>query len=153
MTDELFFDESTEQSRIKATIVRDYFWAWARVILPTVKQQNWPIAYIDLFAGPGRYKDGTKSTPLRVLESAIADAEMQQRLITRFNDADPENVRSLRSEIEALLDGRTYDECPHRTSTPVPDRARCVAVAESFLEAFRVVFQQRPLVRLIHADT
>jgi hypothetical protein len=79
ITDELFFDESTEQSRIKATIVRDYFWAWARVILPTVKQQNWPIAYIDLFAGPGRYKDGTKSTPLLILESAIADAEMQRR--------------------------------------------------------------------------
>ena len=29
-----------------------------------------------------------------------------------------------------LLDGRTYDEYPHRTSTPVPDRARCVAVAD-----------------------
>ena len=52
-----------------------------------------------------------------------------------------------------LLDGRTYDEYPRRTSTPVPDRARCVAVAESFLEAFRAVFQQRPLVQLIHADT
>ncbi len=52
-----------------------------------------------------------------------------------------------------LLDGRTYDEYPHRVSTPVPDRARCVAVAESFLEAFRAVFQPKPLVQLIHADT
>jgi len=47
-----------------------------------------------------------------------------------------------------LLDGRTYDEYPHRTSTPVPDRARCVAIAESLLEAFRAVFQPRPLVQL-----
>jgi three-Cys-motif partner protein len=102
MVGEPFFDESTEQSRIKSTIVRDYFWAWARVILPTVKQQNWPIAYVDLFAGPGRYKDGTKSTPLLVLESAIADPDMRDRLVTRFNDADRENVRSLRDEIAAL---------------------------------------------------
>ena len=42
-----------------------------------------------------------------------------------------------------LLDGRTYDEYPHRTSVPVPDRARCVDIAESCLEAFRAVFQPR----------
>jgi three-Cys-motif partner protein len=66
-----FFDESTEQSRIKATIVRDYFWAWAQVMVPTVKKQKGRIAYIDLFAGPGRYKDGTKSTPLLVLERGL----------------------------------------------------------------------------------
>ena len=29
-----------------------------------VKRGGKKIAYIDLFAGPGRYKDGTKSTPL-----------------------------------------------------------------------------------------
>src|SRR5712691_13263697 len=62
MRSESFFDESTAQSRIKATIVRDYFWAWAKVILPTVKRRGGRIAYIDLFAGKGRYKDGTKST-------------------------------------------------------------------------------------------
>ncbi len=98
MTDD-FFDESTEQSRIKAAIVRDYFWAWAKIIL---KRQPGRIAYIDLFSGPGKYKDGTKSTPLLVLEKAIADAEMRKRLVTTFNDADQENVRSLRAEIAAL---------------------------------------------------
>ena len=56
MGNEKFFDESSEQSRIKATIVRDYFWAWAKVIFPTVKKTNGRIAYIDLFAGKGRYK-------------------------------------------------------------------------------------------------
>ncbi len=33
MRNQGFFDESSEQSRIKATIVSDYFWAWAKVIL------------------------------------------------------------------------------------------------------------------------
>jgi three-Cys-motif partner protein len=102
MTTETFFGESTEQSRIKATIVRDYFWAWARVILPSIKKHGRRIAYVDLFAGKGRYKDGTKSTPLLVLESAIADPEMRQYLVSLFNDADPENVDTLRREIEAL---------------------------------------------------
>jgi three-Cys-motif partner protein len=97
-----FFDESTEQSRIKATIVRDYFWAWVRVILPTVKKQKGRIAYIDLFAGPGRYKDGTKSTPLLVLETAIADPDMRGCLVTLFNDADRENAVALQKEIDAL---------------------------------------------------
>ena len=94
-----FFEESTEQSRIKAAIVRDYFWAWAKIIL---KKQQGRIAYIDLFAGPGKYKDGTKSTPLLVLERAIADPDMRERLVTTFNDADQENVRSLRAEVAAL---------------------------------------------------
>src|SRR5438132_4713676 len=97
-----FFDESTQQSRIKATIVRDYFWAWANVILSTVKKRGGRIAYIDLFAGPGRYKDGTKSTPLLVLESAIADPNMRGHLVTMFNDADKENAAELQKEIAAL---------------------------------------------------
>ncbi|MGE0405944.1 MAG: three-Cys-motif partner protein TcmP, partial [Candidatus Korobacteraceae bacterium] len=60
-----FFQESKEQSQIKARIVSKYFWAWAKVIIPTAKRQHASrIAYIDLFAGPGRYEDGTLSTPL-----------------------------------------------------------------------------------------
>ena len=99
MNTDIFFEESTEQSRIKAAIVRDYFWAWAKIIL---KKQRGRIAYIDLFAGPGKYKDGTKSTPLLVLQEAIADADMRERLVTTFNDADPVNVRLLRTEIATL---------------------------------------------------
>lgn len=94
-----FFEESTEQSRIKAAIVRDYFWAWAKIVL---RKQRGPIAYVDLFAGPGLYKDGTKSTPLLVLEKAIADPEMRQRLVTIFNDSNPSNTASLRAAIEGL---------------------------------------------------
>ena len=77
---ESFFDESTEQSQIKAKIVSDYFFAWAKVI--TTVQRSDRIAYIDLFAGPGRYKDGTMSTPLMVLERAIRDPVIAERLVT-----------------------------------------------------------------------
>jgi three-Cys-motif partner protein len=102
-TDNLFFDETREQSIIKANIVSSYFWAWAKVIIPAEKKRGGSrVAYIDLFAGPGRYKDGTKSTPLLVLERAIRDPEMREGLVTMFNDKDENNSRSLEQVISEL---------------------------------------------------
>jgi three-Cys-motif partner protein len=95
-----FFDESTEQSQIKAKIVSDYFFAWAKVI--THVQRSDRIAYIDLFAGPGRYKDGTMSTPLLILEGGIRDPIIAQRLVTLFNDGDSNSSRSLEAAIKSL---------------------------------------------------
>jgi len=97
-----FFDESREQSQVKATIIAKYFWAWAKVILPTAKKQGGRIAYIDLFAGPGRYKDGTNSTPLKVLETAIEDPDLRQSIVTLFNDKEAENVSSLKAAINSI---------------------------------------------------
>jgi len=72
MSTDSFFEESKEQSAVKTAIVSKYFWSWAKVIIPQVRNRPDPkIAYLDLFAGPGRYKDGTKSTPLLILETAI----------------------------------------------------------------------------------
>jgi hypothetical protein len=39
-TDNLFFDETREQSIIKANIVSSYFWAWAKVIIPAEKRRQ-----------------------------------------------------------------------------------------------------------------
>jgi three-Cys-motif partner protein len=102
MSSSSFFDESTEQSRIKADIVVKYLWAWAKVVIPSTKVRKSKIGYIDLFAGPGRYKDGTKSTPLLVLEKAIDDPDMRDMIVTIFSDADPANAQSLESAINAL---------------------------------------------------
>src|SRR5215831_7535107 len=97
-----FFEETKEQSIVKATIVSKYFWAWAKVIMSQVKSTVRKIAYIDLFAGPGRYKDGTQSTPLLVLKQAIDDPEMRKMLVTVFNDKDEDNSRSLEQAINRL---------------------------------------------------
>jgi len=102
MVDNQFFAESREQSQIKARIVAKYFWAWAKVVIPSTKLHGNRIAYIDLFAGPGRYEDGTVSTPLLVLRSAIEDPDMRNMLVTVFNDRDVENAGKLRAAIEAL---------------------------------------------------
>ena len=97
-----FFEEQKEQSLVKARIVAKYFSAWAKVIISTQKRhprQPQKIAYIDLFAGPGRYKDGSDSTPLKILTMAVNDTDLRERLVSIFNDKDEQNVQSLRNTI------------------------------------------------------
>jgi three-Cys-motif partner protein len=136
MKNESFFEESTAQSRIKATIVRDYFWAWAKVILATVKKRGGRIAYIDLFAGKGRYKDGTKSTPLLVLESAVADPDMSQHLVTLFNDADKQNADELQKEIDAIPGIRSLKHKPQVAAEEVGDKIVGMFENEKLLPTF-----------------
>jgi three-Cys-motif partner protein len=98
-----FFDEQTEQSEVKAALVAKYFPAFMRVIGGAQRQYGGDrIAYIDLFAGPGRYKDGAQSTPVKIIEQAIADPDMRQRLVAIFNDKDNKNVRSLEETLQSL---------------------------------------------------
>lgn len=97
-----FFDERTDQSQVKARIIQKYFYAWARVIMPTAERHDRRIAYIDLYAGPGRYKDGAASTPLLVLQHAIEHPKMSQLLVALFNDSDKSNTATLQSEIDNL---------------------------------------------------
>jgi three-Cys-motif partner protein len=70
--------------------------------MPAAKKYKGKIGYIDLFAGPGIYHDGTKSTPLLILESAIQEPDMRELLVTSFNDADPEHATSLEKAIRSL---------------------------------------------------
>lgn len=100
---ENFFDEQTEQSQIKSALVADYFPAFMRIIGSAQNTYGGDrIAYIDLFAGPGRYKDGAKSTPVLIVEKAIADEDMRNRLVAVFNDKDEGNVRSLETALREL---------------------------------------------------
>jgi three-Cys-motif partner protein len=108
MSNQSFFEERKEQSIIKSKIVEKYFWAWSKIIIPRLKQrererrEEQNLAYIDLFAGPGRYKDGSESTPLQILETALQDADLRDRLLTIFNDLDSNNTNSLQTCIESI---------------------------------------------------
>ena len=98
-----FFDERTDQSEVKARIVQKYFFVWAGVVKGSAKSfGDGKIAYIDLYAGPGRYKDGSASTPLLVLEGALEDADLREMLVTHFNDADNGVTATLQGEIDKL---------------------------------------------------
>jgi hypothetical protein len=47
-----------------------------------------------------------------------------------------------------VLEGRTYDGYPSRSSMEVPEKLRCVVLAETFLNTFRELVKQSPLVQL-----
>lgn len=118
-----FFAVCRDQSRVKAAIVSKYFTRWAHIMASTQKRfgGNNKIAYIDLFAGPGRYDDGTKSTPLLVLETAIKDPDLRTRLTTLFNDRDPANTGSLQQCIDALPGIKEMKHPPHVSTEEIGD--------------------------------
>ncbi|MDE0313378.1 MAG: three-Cys-motif partner protein TcmP [Candidatus Poribacteria bacterium] len=101
MRNNSFYDKPTEQSQVKARIVEKYFWAWAKVVMPWAKRGKNRIGYVDLFAGPGGYKDGTKSTPLLVLEKAAEDEDIREMLVSVFNDVNPDHVQDLQDAIDS----------------------------------------------------
>jgi three-Cys-motif partner protein len=101
---EEFFSERADQSEVKARIVSKYFLTWARIIAPRTMSTDGKLAYIDLFAGPGRYQDGSASTPLMVLSEAIKVPRLCEGLVSIFNDDDEDHTQTLEKEI-ALLPG------------------------------------------------
>src|SRR5436190_15485209 len=94
-----FYDAQAEASQIKARIVTKYFRFWAKVMIPQAKGWAKSLAYIDLYAGPGRYNDGTKSTPILIIEEAIQNADLQKFLVTIFNDGNPEFAERLKENV------------------------------------------------------
>ena len=115
MLTQRFFNEAREQSRVKSAIVSKYFAAWATVMLSVQGKRagvSDNIAYIDLFAGPGKYDDGTPSTPVSILSKAIADDKMRDRLVTFFNDGNDDFAASLRDIIAQIPDIETLKYRP-----------------------------------------
>ena len=73
----------------------------------------------DLFAGPGRYKDGSKSTPILILEEAIKDPLLRGNLATTFNDVAPTSTSSLVAEIKDLPGIETLKFAPQVSTEEV----------------------------------
>lgn len=112
-----FFVEKSDHSTVKTAIATKYFFTWADIIGPKTRSNR--IGYVDLYAGPGRYVDGTKSTPLLILERAIGDPHMRDMLVTYFNDAKPAHADSLESAIKALPGAGTLKYQPKIDKTKV----------------------------------
>lgn len=93
-----FFHEQGPQSAIKAEIVRKYFLSWARI---SVKRAG-RILYMDLYAGPGKYDDGTPSTPLLVLKQIIDNPELHDKVVTFFSDKDKGAIEKLKGAVAKL---------------------------------------------------
>jgi three-Cys-motif partner protein len=111
---------------VKATIVEKYFDTWAKIIC-RAQDYHRPggdnrIGYVDLFAGPGRYKDGAISMPVRVLEKALSDQQLSARLVTIFNDRDPEHTSTLRQVIKELSGIENLTHAPRIWNQEVGDQ-------------------------------
>jgi len=84
MKESQFFEKQTHSSRIKASIVSEYFPSYCKIIIRkhTPKQ----LRYIDLFAGPGYYEDGNASTPILIAKHCKNDDFLKNKVRLIFND-------------------------------------------------------------------
>lgn len=94
----VFFEVQSEQSAVKAHIVSSYFSAWSRVI----QKWNTPMAYIDLFCGPGKYENSNLSAPLLIIQSTLANPLLYDKMFFVFNDNDPSNTEALKQSISEI---------------------------------------------------
>lgn len=84
MKETQFFEKQTISSKIKASIVSEYFPSYCKIIVR--KHPPKEIRYIDLFAGPGIYEDGNISTPILIARHCQKDDFLRQSVKMIFND-------------------------------------------------------------------
>ena len=92
-----FFKCPREGSRVKQEIITKYFTAYMNKMA-----RARTVGYADLFAGPGLYQNGEKSTPILMCERVIADQRLRSCVRLWFNEADPDLVKDLRRNIESV---------------------------------------------------
>lgn len=84
MKENEFFENQTISSKIKASIVSEYFPSYCKII--TKKYSPKEIRYVDLFAGPGLYNDGNASTPILIARHCQKDEFLKKNVRFIFND-------------------------------------------------------------------
>lgn len=78
-----FFKKQTPSSRIKASIVAEYFPQYCKILM---KKPQPEIRFLDLFSGPGIYEDQSHSTPLLIANTCANDPILPQKVRLLFND-------------------------------------------------------------------
>ena len=92
------FEEQREQSAIKTEIVTKYFSAWSVILSARFDK----IGYIDLYAGPGIYEDGTESTPIIILKKIISTSKLSSKFVVYLNDKERDNYNKLCKNVSEL---------------------------------------------------
>src|SRR5688572_21823006 len=95
-----FFAKQSPESAAKTAIVTSFFIAWLNII-GNFKRYNGPLAFMELFSGPGKFDDGTKSTPLLILEHILSSPHARRFNVT-LNEMDPQSAARLKGNIELL---------------------------------------------------
>lgn len=84
MAENNFFERQTLSSKVKASIVSEYFPKYCKIIVKKHTPER--IGYFDLFSGPGIYDDGNYSTPLLIAKNCFNDELLKQKVWMVFND-------------------------------------------------------------------
>lgn len=93
-----FFDTQTPASLTKSELVYKYFDVWSTVMFKQADR----FIYIDLFSGQGTYKDGSDSTPIKIVKKVLLDQELARKAIFLFNDFNIKYINNLRDSINKL---------------------------------------------------
>lgn len=109
MIDNTFFERQTLSSRVKASIVSEYFPKYCKIIVKGYMPNR--IGYFDLFAGPGVYEDGNCSTPLLVAKNCFNDRLLKKKVWMVFNDK--EYSTQLQENFLKLYPNGTFAFNPH----------------------------------------
>ena len=102
MADVNFFDTPTVASCKKHRIVSKYLAGWANIVLRQARLHEGRIMYVDMFCGPGQYRDGTPSIPLLVLQHVVDTPALHETLQTVFNDENADFVQALETHIARI---------------------------------------------------
>jgi three-Cys-motif partner protein len=103
MKESEFFEKQTISSKIKASIVSEYFPNYCKIIIK--KHSPKELRYIDLFAGPGLYGDGNVSTPILIARHCQHDDFLRTNVKFIFND----------NQYSSTLEQNFYREFPDGT--------------------------------------
>jgi three-Cys-motif partner protein len=117
MKENQFFEKQTVSSKIKASIVSEYFPSYCKIIV----KKNMPkeIRYIDLFAGPGIYEDSNASTPILIGRHCNNDEFLKQKVKMIFNDN--QHSTTLEKNFCAEFPEGTFSKKPHFGKSTVGD--------------------------------
>jgi three-Cys-motif partner protein len=82
--------------------VSNYVAGWANIVLPQARAHEGRIMYVDLFCGPGQYRDGSPSIPLLVLQHAVDTPPLHDSFQAVFNDENPAFMADLATHIARI---------------------------------------------------
>lgn len=109
MSEKDFFEKQTLSSRVKASIVSEYFPKYCKIIVKRHIPER--IGYFDLFSGPGMYEDGNYSTPLLIAQNCNNDVFLKQKVWMVFNDI--EYSEQLKRNFSEKYPEGTFSFNPH----------------------------------------
>lgn len=94
-----FFEEQKIKSKIKTTIVTEFYRIYLPIINRSVGKNASELIYLDLFSGPGCFNDGTESTPLAFMNILfnMRDRNLATKVNLVFNDENTDFVNTLKS--------------------------------------------------------